>query len=88
MNRIRQTSLFAYNDIKPELGKRQQAVYDKIRAFPQIDNLLLSQMLKWPINSVTPRVNELVKLGKVRAVGTHRSTLTGRTVTGWEVISQ
>lgn len=82
---IQQTSLWAYESVKPGLGERQRTVLDVIRNFPGCDNHFISEKLRLPINSITPRVHELRRLGKVRAAGTHRSALTGRTVMGWEV---
>lgn len=80
-----QTSLFAWQDVKQELGERQRVVLECIRNFPKIDNLMIAETLRLPINSVTPRVHELRRLGRVREAGMHKSGLTGRTVMGWEV---
>ena len=79
-----QTSLFAYSEVKPELGVRQQQVLDVISKHKGIDNLMIAQILKLPINSITPRVKELRQKGKVKEWGKKKSTLTGRTVIGWE----
>lgn len=80
----RQTSIQAYNDIKPQLGQRQQQIYDAIKKFGCPTNLELSKWLGIPINQVTPRTNELVKLGKVvehekrECSVSHRQALTWR----------
>lgn len=83
---VRQTSLFAYQEVKPQLGRRQQDVLEVIRRLPQCDNLMIAEKLRLPINSVTPRVNELRKLGKVREAGQYRNIQTGRLTLRWEAI--
>jgi len=65
---IRSTSLDAYNEIAPTLGKRQQLVLKAIkRASRAVSNRELAKYLGLEINQITPRVNELVKLGLVFA---------------------
>lgn len=62
---IRDTSLDAYKSIKKELGKRQQQVLEVIHYYGEANNLMISKKLGIPINSITPRVNELRKMGMV-----------------------
>jgi len=64
------TSLTAWCTVKQTLGPRQRVVLDAIRyiihtknTYPT--NLELSNYLGIPINSITPRTNELHKLGKI-----------------------
>lgn len=60
------TSLFTYmNVVKPTLGRRQQAVLSELSSVDNMTNLELAEQLRWPINSVVPRVYELRKLGYV-----------------------
>lgn len=79
-----QTSLFAYADAKKSLGKRQVMVYHAIKENPGIDNLAISNLLGIAINSITPRVQELRKLGRVKEAGKKVSPLTGRKVMTWK----
>lgn len=83
---IQQTSLFTYfNTVKPELGRRQRAVYEEIRKYPNITNTELAAAMMMPINSITPRVKELREKGLVR-LGTKRDCkITRERVCAWEV---
>lgn len=80
-----QTSFRPWQNVQTSLGERQQQVLDVIRELPQCDNLMISQKLRLPINSITPRVNELRKLGRVKEVGQFRNAMTGRPTMRWEV---
>ena len=55
------TSILAYVDILEELGERQTLVYTAIRNLKSCNNVMIAEFLGLPINSVTPRVNELRK---------------------------
>lgn len=78
---MQQTSLIAYDEIKRSLGLRHLQVLKAIEDLKEANNLMISQYLQIPINSVTPRTNELLKMGKVKVykVGTcpisHRKTM-------------
>ncbi len=63
---MRQTSLMAYESIQKELSARQELVYHTISRYGAVSDKQLAKWLGWPINCVTPRRNELVKLGRVR----------------------
>lgn len=56
------TSLVAYAEVLGNLGERQTAVYCAIRNLKSCNNQMIAQVLHLPINSITPRVNELRKL--------------------------
>jgi hypothetical protein len=62
---IQQTSLEVWQDIKPYLSNKQSIVYSALLALNVATNKDLSCYLNWPINSITPRVLELRKLGMV-----------------------
>ena len=55
------TSLLAYADVLEELGERQTQVYCVIRNLKSCNNQMIANFLHLPINSITPRVNELRK---------------------------
>lgn len=80
-----QTSLFAFNEVKPHLGQMQAKVYKEIVLHPGIDNLGIAQRLSMPINSVTPRVKELREMRRVREAGKQMNSETGRPTMRWEV---
>ena len=66
---IQQTSLYSFFMISEmELGKRQMQVYSIIKNNP-LTNKKIAELLKLPINQVTPRTNELVKLGLIEKKG-------------------
>ena len=82
----RQTSLWAHESIKQDLGRRQATVLEVIRNFPGCDNHFISEKLKIPINQVTPRTLELRKMGKVKEAGQKKNIITGRLTLRWEVL--
>jgi len=61
-HKIMPTSLIAYADVLVNLCERQAQVYRVIRNLKSCNNQMISQVLHLPINSITPRVNELRKL--------------------------
>ncbi len=82
---VRQTSIEAYSRIKKELGKRQQEVYDGFLGNGTCTNLELSRLLGIPINQITPRTNELVKLGFVVEVEKRQCSVSGKKAIAWRV---
>jgi len=82
---VRQTSIEAYSRIKKELGKRQQEVYDGFLGNGTCTNLELSRLLGIPINQITPRTNELVKLGFVVEVEKRQCSVSGKKAISWRV---
>jgi len=61
---IQQTSLQAY-DALDNLGERQKSVFQTISSFRECTNAMIAYRLGVPINCITPRTNELVKLDMV-----------------------
>ena len=82
---VRQTSIEAYSRIKKELCKRQQEVYDGFLGNGTCTNLELSRLLGIPINQITPRTNELVKLGFVVEVEKRQCSVSGKKAISWRV---
>lgn len=66
---IAETSLEAYQKVKPKINNRQRIVLDVIKVNGAITNEGISDALGWPINQVTPRVNELRYAGFVGEEG-------------------
>jgi len=79
------TSIDAFQSIKPELGSRQAAVYDVVRHLVNPTNLEISHFMGIPINQITPRIFELRKLGMIRAGGKRECKVSGRIVYTWRV---
>ena len=80
---VRQTSLEAYSRIKKELGSRQQEIFDCFEGNGSCTNLEVSKMIGVPINCVTPRTNELVKLGLVIEDEKRNCNVSGRKSISW-----
>ena len=82
---VQQTSLESFHDIKKELGKRQQYVLDGFEGNGSCTNLELSRMLGLPINQITPRTNELVKMGLVVEDRKRSCDVSGRKAIAWRI---
>lgn len=85
MMSVRDTSLAAYEEVSPKIGERQKAVLDTIRVAKRpVNNQEIAGYLGVPINTITPRTNELVGLGKVELAFKGVFPLTKRTVCYWK----
>jgi predicted transcriptional regulator len=81
-----ETSLLAYESIQDELGNKQTQVLAVLDLNPDgLTNQEVSDYLGWPINTVTPRMNELVRKGFVVESG-RRICKTGRKAIVWSVV--
>jgi hypothetical protein len=86
---IQQTSLYSYAMLvsePQELSRRQTAVYEAIKILGTTTDKRISQFLHWPINTVTPRRGELVKLGVVQKCGATMNEATNRPEIIWGVL--
>jgi predicted ArsR family transcriptional regulator len=79
---VQDTSVEAYHDLD-DLGERQAQVFGVIRDSGPISNLQIGEELGLPVNQITGRTNELVKLGRVREAHKDVSPITGRRVIFW-----
>lgn len=77
------TSAVAYNGIK-DLGNKQSEVLAKIEEIQPCSNKQIARSLKWEINRVTGRVNELAKMGLIKSERIARNSV-GRLEKLWEV---
>lgn len=84
---IQQTSFQAFLDLKKSgtLGKKQSSVYQAIEKLREASNLDVAYYLKWSINRVTPRTNELVKKGVVEIAKKDIDRHTGKKVIFWRI---
>ena len=83
---IQETSRIAYqNEILPALGEKQKLVYDVFMRGGSWTNSELSDFLHIPINTVTPRVFELRKMGLLCEHAKRRCKQTGRTAIAWKM---
>jgi len=82
---ITQTSLLAYAEAQQNPGNKQLGVYEMIRHYGPMCNQWIASRLNWPINTVTPRVQELRKKGLVKKDHVGRDPHTGRLVIYWSI---
>lgn len=86
---MQQTSLYAYAQIisaSLELATKQKMVYEAIRINGPTTDKVISAFLNWPINTVTPRRGELVKLGVIDKCGCIMNEQTHRPELLWGVL--
>lgn len=83
-----ETSALAYASVKknqPKLGQVQHRVFECITRFPKgINNRMISEETKIPINVVTPRVTELREKGLVCLAGKEVDETTNRLTMLWK----
>lgn len=83
---MQETSLIAYfGEVINSLGERQRSVLSAFMHKEDFSNAELAEFLQWPINTVTPRTNELVKRGLVVEGKRRACKVTGRTVIAWKL---
>lgn len=79
-----QTSIDAFYEID-NLSERRKVVYDAIKELGEACNLDVAYKIRIPINRITPRTNELVKLGLVIESKRAITPRTGKRVIFWKV---
>lgn len=62
---IDNTSLEAFNKIKKDLPECRLQVYKTLKKMEYATNSMIAGDLNWTINRVTPRTNELKKMGLI-----------------------
>lgn len=80
---IQDTSLEAFFKFKDAQTRRDQ-VLQTLRLLPDATNAELADKLRWAINRITPRVNELRKLGLVLDNGRRVCRITAGTAHAWK----
>lgn len=82
---IQQTSLKVFDtEVKPARGRNQLRVYAVLKEYGQLCNRQIATILNWPINTITPRVQELREADMVTEAFRGKDPQTGRTVIFWE----
>lgn len=84
MSGVRDTSIISYFDNLPKVGDKQAEVLQAITKLGTPTNLEISSFLGWPINQITPRVNELVKKGLVEERWKRPCHISGRLAIAWQ----
>jgi predicted ArsR family transcriptional regulator len=79
---IHANSIKSYNDVKPELSGRRKEIYLTIckRSKKMTDREVKDELQLPDMNSVRPRITELIKSGHLEEVGNVKCPLTGKTV--------
>lgn len=80
---IQDTSKQAYAAYAPKIGHKQRVVLDVIESGNGMTNSEIASALHMPINTITPRVHELRKIGKVKEAGKRPCHITGKTAYCW-----
>lgn len=82
---VRDTSLAAYREVEPTIGKKQALVLQTInKAKRPVNNQEIASHLALPINTITPRTNELLSIDKVELAFKAIYPATGRKVCYWK----
>ena len=72
MRKVADTSREAYDDLKPNITKRQKEVlvaFENLLAIHySVTDLQVANFLMWPINRITGRIGELLDSGKLEIV--------------------
>jgi hypothetical protein len=83
---MRDTSLLAYQDLKPKLGDKQQSVLILIHAHPDCTDLELTYKMGYTDpNKVRPRRKELLDYGLIVESGKRRCSVSGKLALTWRV---
>lgn len=85
---VRQTSIDAYKTIKENglLSKLRFAAYDALfQNGPMTAKETANKVSIYPIDSITPRMSELERLGVIANIGTKECSITKMNVTLWGV---
>jgi len=84
MERVKDTSLLAFEEVRITLGERQKVVLEAIGELREATNTMIARKLWLPINCITPRTNELVKKGLVIEAYRDKCPLTKRKAIWWK----
>ena len=83
---IQQTSLRAFEEIRlSNLGERQKQVLEALKSLGSANNMMLSKKIGIPINCVTGRTRDLVKLGLVEEIFKAKCPITNKMTIFWKV---
>jgi DNA-binding MarR family transcriptional regulator len=83
---VQQTSIDSYIEVKLELGYRQRQVLKALLYLKEANNREIAEFLGMPINSVTPRIHELRKCGRVGYSKLAIDPITQRSTIKWKLL--
>lgn len=83
---VRDTSRLTYEEVGPSIGKRQALILQTIaKAKRPVNDQEIASHLVLPINTITPRRNELLSLDKIELAFKAIYPATRRRVCYWKV---
>lgn len=90
---VQDTSLHSFfGEVRPQLGERQQIVYDTLRIRENFTIAELAAYLGWQEKSLTGRLDELEKKGLIEVIGGRNDApvkrtckTTGRLAMQWRI---
>ncbi len=83
---VRDTSKLAYEIVSPSIGKKQALVLQTIaKAKRPVNNQEIASHLVLPINTITPRTNELLSIDMIELAFKAIYPATGRKVCYWKI---
>lgn len=86
---IKDTSLEAFRRVSPKIGKSQAKVLDVIRAHPEgLTDAEINHYLQWTINRITPRRNELQKIGLIYDAGRRECRKTHSQAHAYKIVAR
>jgi hypothetical protein len=80
------SSLDAWKSIQADLGQKQRAVLKALQEIGEASNKQISNLLGWPINTITPKVLELRHMGLVDFSREQVDLKTNRTEIVWRAV--
>lgn len=83
---IQKTSLIAYIEIKPHIGKQEKLIYDTIKENEIINDREIAEISGVEKSSVCGRRNMLVKKGYIQISYIARDEKTGKKTIYWECV--
>ena len=81
---MQQTSIISFQNL--QIGNRQKIVLNAFMNHGACTNLEISTWYNIPINQVTPRTNELVKLGLIKESHKRRCSISNRYAIAWRIV--
>jgi len=81
---VTQTSLFAYQGVKTNIGAKQKIILNAIKAIQPCSDVQIAEYLAYEINRVTPRRGELAAMGKIVEAGKVKNKY-NRPVNTWKI---
>jgi len=85
---IQQTSIEAFQKVLPKIGLRQEQVLEHLSWVGDATDAMIGASIKLPINCITPRRGELVKLKLVESSRVSECLCTHGTANYWKITNK